>query len=237
MIGLSAILKVGNENSGNHGHSGRPGERGGSGDGDGGSSDAVENLQKILGDNLNIKDIDSEVVQSHLKELNKFSPDILKGLKEKNISFYIANKSVPYLDDNKYLLKEHPRGWPAGYTWKNVDGCYQPGKNQVCIGAGRSGSSNLVGHETGHAIYREILSQDQRREMMEINKEYRFSLNKYFQQSGTDGMGIHRGTNEMFSEAVASVMKHGKIVSGNNFSNNQECCDKLTEKIKSWKIL
>jgi Flp pilus assembly pilin Flp len=94
-----------------------------------------------------------------LAELQKLPPRDLQALQDKGVKITVVKNSV--VEALPALKGVTPRGWPPGSSWDNVPGLYDPNTNQVIIATRNGavpatgdghGSSNLVIHETGHAI-------------------------------------------------------------------------------------
>lgn len=92
-------------------------------------------------------------------ELLKMPQAALEVLRDEGAKVWVCRNSVTEVRAD--LQGVRPRGWPAGMTWDNVPGLFDPGGNRTIIatrggivpltGDGH-GSSNLVIHEVGHAV-------------------------------------------------------------------------------------
>jgi hypothetical protein len=108
---------------------------------------------------------DARDAQLVAQELAKFPPYVLQILRGQGTRIVVCRGSVTeYRTD---LRGVHPRGWPPGATWDTVPGLNFAGRNEVVIatvghgtpagahvpatGEGH-GSSNLVLHESAHAV-------------------------------------------------------------------------------------
>jgi RHS repeat-associated protein len=89
---------------------------------------------------------------SILAALAKLPPELLSALEGAGVKWVAVKDSVA---EYPTFSGGSPRGWPAGSTWSQVPGVYDPSTNSVVIatsGAHGHGSSDLVLHETGHAF-------------------------------------------------------------------------------------
>ena len=240
--GWKSLIK-GGSGSGNFGHEGRPGEVGGSGEGINTNKTAFERVSSILGNQLHITEETSEIVKKHIEDLSMFPENILKILKDKGVSFYIGDKSIVDLDDNKDLKGKLPRGWPAGSSWDSVGGCYRHSLKSVNAGSWRrSGSVSAIGHETGHAIFTNIIEAENDfakiKKLEDLHEKYYPSFTKYYQQ---DGIGGNVGVREMFAESVAHALKEKKLLLKSKpfyvINSNKEFASEVTNLIKKWGIV
>jgi hypothetical protein len=108
-------------------------------------------VSRIFGDKLHV-DGDGPIQQQHLKDLSKIPDAMLQDLTTYGTEIYIGNTSVTGLDNMQSYAGVTPRGWPKGYTWDNVAGCYSSSDNCLLLGIGEGGSNSIVFHEVGHAI-------------------------------------------------------------------------------------
>jgi hypothetical protein len=94
-----------------------------------------------------------------LREVAKLPVGGLQALRDQGIRITVVRNSVVEALPN--LKGVRPRGWPPGTGWDTVPGTYDPNTHQVVIATRNGsvpatgnghGSSDLVVHETGHAI-------------------------------------------------------------------------------------
>jgi Flp pilus assembly pilin Flp len=97
--------------------------------------------------------------QAVLREVEKMPLGGLKAMQAKGMKITVVQNTIT--DALPQLKGVTPRGWPPGSTWDSVPGLYDPATKQVVIATHNGtvpatgnghGSSNLVVHETAHAI-------------------------------------------------------------------------------------
>lgn len=228
-VGISAILKIGNANSGRY--------RRGSGK----KPMASElRLRKFFGENLSVKDTDQPEVISNLEYAAKFSDQALKSLADDGVKLYFGKGSVCNLDDNAKWRNYHPSGWPEGSTYEQINGCYDYEKKEVSVGTGLTGSACLPAHEVGHAIFHTIVPMETVNKIEEFNKKHLNEiLNNYFtqpQKIDIRGQMISVGANEMFADSVARIIRYGRLAGG-NWLLNQDACTELEHIIRGAKVI
>jgi len=157
-----------------------------------------------LGDSISIEDYDSEVVQLHLTDLNKFPPDILREIKNFGYRIRVGDKTVTDFSGFEHLKGLTPRGWEGtGLTWDDAAGCNSRSKITVILGNGIHSSSSLALHEIAHAIDH-VMGITKLPEMEYFHKKAYNGLDEYFKQ---DGPGGEIGMKEMFAESVANIFQ------------------------------
>ena len=205
------------------------------------SKTALDKISSILGDQLHVTEKDSAIVKQYIDDLSMFSGSILNALKDKGVSFYIGDKPMIDLDDNQFLKGVRPRGWPEGSTWDSVAGGYNLERKIVSVGRGRSGSLSLIGHETGHAILRNLIKEDRYGNRMDILKDlhekYYSTFTSYYSQGG---LKSDVGVSEMFAESVGALIGQSKNLYSESFyriNSNKDFTKDATNLIKKWGIV
>lgn len=240
-IGLSSTFK-GGPGSGNFGHIGRPGQVGGSGGEDQpvhgkprepkvfiSIEDNTKYLQGIFKDKLSIKHPDDPNVKNYIYELSKVPQNILEELAESGTTIFIDNVPVPNLNTKQHLSGVIPRGWPEWKTWDDVSAAANIIENKILLGVGESSSSLTAGHEIGHIVFYKILNPKERESIMNLQSKHYNDLDSYFQQGGKKG---NSGTEELFAESFASIIKNGEVKTGNYFTLSKVFTKEMTQTLK-----
>lgn len=163
---------------------------------------------KVLGNTLKIQDYENILIQRHVQELAKFPESVLEKLKEKGLKqIEIGNISVTDMAKNDELRELKPRNWSEGSSWNDVPGVYNPNDRTVAISIGNHGSESLSIHEVAHAIG-DLFKLDKSKEMIEHHKRLFNKVEDYLK--GGDTPGNRAGTEEMFAEALATLLDDGE---------------------------
>jgi hypothetical protein len=220
---IASPFRRGGPGSGNFGHKGVPGQRGGSAPRAAGGVAAKPSREEIMAQiraerearenfpfperlkplarQIDVQDADTDIVKRHIEHLSRFSEKTIRALVDKGVSFYLGNKPITRLNHNQKLRGKRPRGWPKGATWDKVAGGYNPQARIITAGsAGGSdeGVISLIGHEVGHALaITGILGKKTLTKIANIRKGNIRKLNPYFRQR--QGAGLE----EFMAEAVA----------------------------------
>ncbi|MCX4029164.1 membrane-targeted effector domain-containing toxin [Endozoicomonas sp. SM1973] len=163
------------------------------------------------------------------EQLVKYPVEILDLMKAHKINVVVTNDSITTY--YPHLKGVTPRGWPAGKTWDDVPGVgsfnnqrgsviaviLDPNGKWVIPPMGQGhGSSNLVLHETAHAIDRIIGTESQGENLSKRSSfgqawqnDYQ-SLDPYYQQGGTAGL------EETFAEGIARYYESAARLSWNH---------------------
>lgn len=187
-------------------------------------------IDPLIAERVKVAHESSSSVKAHIEDLNRFSSDIMEFFREKEINWRISDKTVTWWQEMIQFRGVTPRGWPAGYTWDDVSACYNSSTKTIYAGSGLGSSASIIGHETGHAIFHEILLEVQKQDYMKLQAKYFDFLLKYFQQEGRGG---RVGTNELFAEMTANMIKYGKvrsdgILTGTNLQFEEEATKMMT---------
>ena len=165
----------------------------------------VKELFNRFGNSLEVEDIDSYTVISHLEHLNKLPENLVKQMINKGIKIKIGYKGMLGLSDDEELRTQCPRGW-GGQDWSKVAGGWNYKRKTAYAGKGESGSSSLVLHEVGHgAGY--LLNLDNDPVLIKAHNRLYKKLSSYFQQ---DGPGGFAGRQEFLAESFADYFQLSK---------------------------
>lgn len=143
--------------------------------------------------------------------LERLPPGVLERLEAHGTKIVVGRDSVT--DAVPHLEGVHPRGWPPGKTWDDVDGAYMPGANEVVVatnsrwfGRGRRltrGDDEFVlYHEVGHALDASAARASRSDDFVRAYEADKGKLSAYERQPGAAGQ----------SEAFAESFR--KYVSG-----------------------
>ena len=135
--------------------------------------------------------------------LARIPPGVLRRLEAEGVEVVVGRGSVT--DAVPSLRGVHPRGWPAGKTWDNVDGMYHPAGKDVVVatsdlGRGRRGltrkdSEAVLYHEIGHALDYETGYPSRSEAFRTAYQADQKKLTGYEKQGG------HAGPEEAFAES------------------------------------
>ena len=139
-------------------------------------------LYSVLGDNLIVADIDSPVVQTHLKDISKIPIPALKGLKDYNVKIYIGDNSVAGFPGMEDMKDKTPFGWDSKYTYNDIAGTYDT-SGKVYLGADQWNTPNLALHEMSHAIGA-IMGVDSDSDLQKYYDRYKGKTNTYQADGG-----------------------------------------------------
>ena len=124
-----------------------------------------------------------------------------------------SSKSVPDMWGLPRMNNKRPRGWPAGSTWREVGGGYNPRTNIAASSPGRrSGSQSTILHEVGHSIGdSQGLNLDAEKPLRAAQSRNFSNLRSYYRQGGKGGAV---GSQELLAESTAyyfkPITKNGK---------------------------
>ena len=127
-------------------------------------------LFDALGKNLLVEDINSIVVQRHLRDMQRIPVAALRELKQYGVKIYIANKSVSEFPGMEGMANIRPPGWGEGATFKDLAGFYN-NSGKVYLGAGNWDIPSLAIHEISHAMD-EVKQVSESPEMQKFYEEY-----------------------------------------------------------------
>ena len=155
--------------------------------------------------------------------LRSLPPSVLEELSERGWRIELVpslGQALPELAD------EAPRGWPSGWTWKEVDAAHLPSERRLIVAAYRrtrtgervraTRTAQVIRHELGHAW--DVAGAGQRLRSSEESFRAAYELDRktmsaterdrlgYFLQAGT------KGRQEAFAEAFALVHGGGSAV-------------------------
>lgn len=163
---------------------------------------------RVLGNILKVEDYDNLLVRKNVEDLAKLPERTLLELKNKGLKqIQIGNVSVVDMAKNSDLVNQKPRNWSEGSSWNEVPGVYNPRDRTVAIGVGSHGSEALAIHEVGHAIG-DLFKLDKSKEMVEHHKRLFNKVEEYLK--GGDEGGNRAGLEEMFAEALATLLDDGE---------------------------
>lgn len=182
---------------------------------------------RALGNILKVQDYDNLLVRKNVEELAKFPESVLSKLKDKGLKFIeFGNIGVTKMAENDDLLQHKPRNWKEGSTWDDVPGVYNPSDKAVAISIGTHGSESLAIHEVSHAIG-DLFNLDKSDEMKAHHTRLFNKLEDYL-KGGTE-TGNRAGTEELFAEAVATLLNDGESKAVERF--DQQLVDYIKKEV------
>lgn len=167
-------------------------------------SKEVTEVIKRYGSALEIRDIESHVVQEHLADLALVPEGLVKKLISKGFKMKLADTDVMDMTDSGFVYQP-PRGWDQS-NFRGVNGVYHPRKRLAYLGGHCEGSVSMPLHEVGHAVGN-LFRLDNKRELKQAHRRLYPRLDAYFQQ---DGPGGFSGRQEMFAQAFAVFLANPK---------------------------
>lgn len=165
----------------------------------------ANSLKAKLGSSLNVRNDGTELVQTHVADLDVVPPGLTRAVAAKGVVVHIGDAPMTELNGNLDLKGQSPRGWPPGKTWDDVPGGFNPAYNSVAAGKGDHGCASLALHEYGHAIGYHF-GIDYSPEWQSIHASVHDALPPYLQQGGPGGFA---GRQELWAESFAVHQKHG----------------------------
>ena len=159
-------------------------------------------LSKLVG-KLVVTDIDSEVVQTHLKHLSKIPAQLIEKIANSQLTIHLGNNNVGGFDVGKIYKNRIARGWGSDITYDEIGGAYSPRQKAVMAGKDAEvGTVSLVLHELGHGLG-DVFDHDNDSDLIKVHKELYPRLDPYLQQEGAGGLA---GRQELLAEGVAEVL-------------------------------
>ena len=128
----------------------------------------AEPVAKAIGKNLRAGgSAQADDAKALAQGMKNFSPAVLDRLTQAGITTICCRGPATEIDADS--AGEAPRGWPAGMTWDDVPGMYDPTGKQIIVGTMDDGNGkrkvpgsgegpiahgtpDLIGHEAGHAF-------------------------------------------------------------------------------------
>jgi hypothetical protein len=174
-------------------------------------------MKEMYGENMHI--YPGAGVAEQVKDLTRAPASVhgtLAGFKtEVSLKIQIGTGNVTSLPAGERFadIKETPRGYSEGLTYKDCPGLYDQIDNQILVG-GQGGGVSTSLHELGHAFDAKFYIKDQSTRITDAYHEF-FDNNQgedekrwyaYYMQGGRDG---EAGKSEMFAEGFARYIKKG----------------------------
>ena len=167
-----------------------------------------------FGAKLRVDDFeDDPFVENFVIKLDAMNDKQLNALVAGGTEIRFGTMTYPRLTNRPELATQQPRGWPAGTTFNDVAGAYNPGDNMLTItsaGQKMSQLGRVVPHEVGHALSRVMAKTKGKKNEVQNHSEVRRAhianfgkLPKYFKQGGPGG---EAGMSEFFAESVAQFV-------------------------------
>jgi len=161
---------------------------------------AYPNLVTALGSVLRVDDYNEPKIQRWVRHLAQIPSALHTRLVQAGLTeIHLGNCGVPDLDNLGHLRDITPRGWAAGSSWDQVEGCYDSDTKIIVAGNALGGSNSRILHEYGHAVG-DLLGHDHDHELIAAHIRCYSRLSPYYKQGGA---GALAGREEMFAESFA----------------------------------
>jgi hypothetical protein len=146
----------------------------------------------------------NETIRQHQQDLALLPDSLLDKVAKKGVKINLNAES--FGETYPEYGNMTPRGWPRGYTWKDVAGGYNDARKEVHAGTGNHGTDSLALHEFGHAIG-DVLGVDDSAELIGHHQRLFSKLHPYAKQGGP---GARAGRQEMWAMSVDRLVKVGR---------------------------